>query len=153
MSRDLERSVNRFISVHGYDGQGKYQTAKTIEECYETLDLYKEKPDIEFFTEKVNEYLLIVKMEKIRKKRDELLSTSDWTQMNDVKLEDDAAWKAYRQSLRDLPSVVDLEKIVYPLKPGEKVEVAPEVEVEPEVVEEPEIVKEDIVVGEKSEAK
>ena len=116
---DLKEAVFRFIATYGFEGGGKCQTAKTIEECYETLDIYKEKPDIEFFTQKVNEYLLIVKMEGVRKKRDELLSESDWTALNDVKLEDDAAWKVYRQALRDLPSSVDIQKIVYPQKPGE----------------------------------
>jgi hypothetical protein len=119
MSSYLERAVRRFINQYGVEGGGKYQTAETIEECYETLDIYKEKPDIQFFTKKVNEYLHIVKMEDVRTKRDELLSMSDWTQMNDVKLEDDAAWKVYRQALRDLPSSVDIEKPVYPQKPGE----------------------------------
>jgi len=122
MSTYLERAVSRFICVDG-GGDGRYKSAETIEECYETLKLHqREKPDIEFFTKKVNEYLLIVKMEDVRKKRNELLSKCDWTQMNDVKLEDEAAWKVYRQALRDLPSSVDIEKIVYPLKPGEEVE-------------------------------
>ena len=58
-------------------------------------------------------------MEGVRKKRNKMLSECDWTQMNDVQLSDDAEWKAYRQLLRDLPLSVDVEKPVYPLKPGE----------------------------------
>jgi hypothetical protein len=39
----------------------------------------------------------------VRKQRDELLSTCDWTQLPDVPDETKAAWTAYRQALRDLP--------------------------------------------------
>lgn len=42
---------------------------------------------------------------KLRIKRNQLLSESDWTQLPDVSLENKADWDAYRQSLRDLPSV------------------------------------------------
>ena len=144
---DLERSVEEFINQDGGGPGGKYQSLETIEEIYETLKLLdKEKPELEVFTKKVNEYLLFFKMEGVRKKRNKMLSECDWTQMNDVKLSDDAEWKAYRQLLRDLPSSVDLEKIVYPLKAKEPVDEPEEwrgVEVEekePEIV--PEIVPE-----------
>ena len=150
---DLERSVEEFINQDGGGTGGRYQSLETIEEIYDTLKLVdKEKPELEVFTKKVNEYLLIFKMDGVRKKRNIMLSECDWTQMKDVQLSDDAEWKAYRQLLRDLPSVIDLEKPLYPLKPGE-----PEQEVvqEPKVVQEPEVVPEVVeeVVGEKSEAK
>ena len=119
---DLERSVAKFISEDGGGPGGRFESLETIEEIYDTLKLLdKEKPELEVFTKKVNEYLLFFQMEGVRKKRNIMLSECDWTQMNDVKLEDDAAWKLYRQALRDLPSSVDVEKPVYPLKPGEVV--------------------------------
>ena len=144
----LERSVRRFIGVDG-GGDGRYKPAETIEECYETLRLDNmEKPDIEVFTKKVNGYMLVLMIEDIRQKRNKMLSESDWTQMNDVELSDDAEWKLYRQALRDLPSSVDLEKPVYPLfKAKESVDEPEEwrgVEVEekePDIV--PEIVSEE----------
>ena len=140
---DLERSVAKFISEDGGGPGGRFESLETIEEIYDTLKLLdKEKPELDFFTKKVNEYLLFFKMEGIRNKRNKMLSECDWTQMNDVQLSDDAEWKAYRQLLRDLPSVIDLQKPLYPLKPGEP---EPEPEPEPEVV--PEVVEE--VVGEK----
>ena len=146
---DLERSVEEFINQDGGGPGGKYQSLETIEEIYETLKLLdKEKPELEVFTKKVNEYLLFFQMEGVRKKRNKMLSECDWTQMNDVKLSDDAEWKAYRQLLRDLPSSVDLEKIVYPLFKAKQPVDEPEewrgVEVEekePEIV--PEIVSEE----------
>jgi hypothetical protein len=43
---------------------------------------------------------------ELRAQRDALLKASDWTQMADAPLTDQerAAWRAYRQELRDLPS-------------------------------------------------
>ena len=39
-----------------------------------------------------------------RSQRNALLVETDWTQSRDVVLTNDAAWKTYRQALRDLPS-------------------------------------------------
>ena len=115
---DLERSVEKFIREDGGGPGGRYESLETIEEIYETLKLLDiEKPELEVFTKKVNEYLLIFKMEGVRKKRNKMLSESDWTQMNDVELSDDAEWKLYRKALRDLPSSVDVEKPVWPTPP------------------------------------
>ena len=41
---------------------------------------------------------------EVRSERDRLLIETDWTQGRDVVLSNDAAWKTYRQSLRDLSS-------------------------------------------------
>ena len=148
---DLERSVAKFISEDGGGPGGRFESLETIEEIYETLKLLdKEKPELEVFTKKVNEYLLIFKMDGVRKKRNIMLSECDWTQMNDVQLSDDAEWKAYRQLLRDLPLSVDVEKPLYPLKPGEpEPEVVPEPEPELVTEPEPELVTEPEIVGEK----
>ena len=40
---------------------------------------------------------------KVRQSRDFLLSETDWTQVIDAPV-DQAAWAAYRQSLRDIPN-------------------------------------------------
>lgn len=58
-------------------------------------------------------------LQGLREKRDELLLQSDWTQLQDSPLTDAQrqAWATYRQSLRDLPSTVDINNIVYPEKP------------------------------------
>lgn len=42
--------------------------------------------------------------DRLRAIRDKLLTLSDWTQAADAPV-DQAAWAAYRQALRDLPSV------------------------------------------------
>ena len=60
---------------------------------------------------------------QIRKKRDRLLTESDWTQANDTPLSDAdvAKWKTYRTSLRDLPSdqssKTKYSDITWPTKP------------------------------------
>ena len=44
---------------------------------------------------------------KLRKKRNILLGLSDWTQTNDIIMENENQWKEYRQALRDLPSITE----------------------------------------------
>jgi len=45
-------------------------------------------------------------MTELRSRRNQLLAASDWTQVADVALtvEDDVAWRDYRQALRNLPA-------------------------------------------------
>jgi len=49
-------------------------------------------------------------MSQLREYRNQLLVSSDWTQLPDVPLDADAilAWKNYRQQLRDFPDTIDL---------------------------------------------
>jgi len=55
----------------------------------------------------------------IRKVRDRLLSESDYTQIPDSPFSEEVreAWRVYRAALRDLPTTVDLENIVFPEPP------------------------------------
>lgn len=76
-------------------------------------------------TQKTNQ-----KWDRIRNKRNYLLSESDWTQVADAP-GDKAAWATYRQALRDLPaSGSDPDALTWPTSPD-----APVVEEEEEVVE------------------
>lgn len=55
--------------------------------------------------------------ERLRLKRDGLLSQSDWTQVIDAPVDQDA-WAAYRQALRDLPeATTDPRSAVWPVAP------------------------------------
>ena len=55
--------------------------------------------------------------EVLRKKRNLLLSDSDWTQTQDSKV-DKASWSEYRQALRDLPiNIENPENVVWPTPP------------------------------------
>ena len=54
---------------------------------------------------------------RLRQSRDSLLSKCDWTQVPDAPV-DQAAWAAYRQALRDLPSnTSDPLDVVWPQQP------------------------------------
>jgi hypothetical protein len=55
------------------------------------------------------------KMASVRRERDKLLSETDHFALVDYTLTDEM--RTYRQALRDFPSVVDLDNIVYPTKP------------------------------------
>lgn len=55
--------------------------------------------------------------EEVRLKRNQLLTASDWTQVEDAPV-DKAAWSAYRQSLRDIPQQSGFPTtIVWPTQP------------------------------------
>tara|TARA_B110000444_G_scaffold17395_1_gene14786 strand:- start:2087 stop:2677 length:591 start_codon:yes stop_codon:yes gene_type:complete len=59
---------------------------------------------------------------KLRKKRNNLLTTTDWTQTNDIIMENESEWNEYRRALRDLPSTTeDPENPIWPDPP--KVEI------------------------------
>jgi hypothetical protein len=53
----------------------------------------------------------------VRKTRNELLSTTDWTQLADSPV-DKAAWATYRQELRDITLQTDPLNIVWPIAPN-----------------------------------
>jgi hypothetical protein len=55
--------------------------------------------------------------EEIRAKRDQLLAASDWTQVLDAPVDQDA-WAAYRQALRDVPQQEGFPTdVAWPVKP------------------------------------
>jgi hypothetical protein len=54
-------------------------------------------------------------MEALREYRNQLLTETDWTANSDVTMSAEMA--TYRQSLRDLPSTVDINNPVFPTKP------------------------------------
>jgi len=61
--------------------------------------------------------ILAQKWEFIRADRNAKLAATDWRASSDLTLSDD--WKAYRQSLRDLPSSQsDPDNITWPTEPS-----------------------------------
>ena len=61
----------------------------------------------------------------VRRNRDSLLASTDWTQLPDAPQADRQAWAKYRQALRDLPASIpptarDLTDITWPTRPGEQ---------------------------------
>ena len=63
---------------------------------------------------------------QVRSKRNQLLRDSDFTQMNDSPLSQDAkaSWSSYRQELRDLPDeVTDPTQVEWPVDPTQQLPV------------------------------
>lgn len=92
-----------------------------------TDDCVLEKPNIKYGTieEKISRDIENEKnaLEQLRTMRNKLLKDSDWTQCLDIKdLHSEewlAAWKSYRQQLRDLPSrYVFNETVPWPESPN-----------------------------------
>jgi chromosome segregation ATPase len=67
---------------------------------------------------KINEDVHEFNLIQLRIKRDARLQKSDWTQTNDIGLKNEEEWLAYRQALRDLPS---LETPIWPEQPQVKI--------------------------------
>jgi len=61
----------------------------------------------------------LLTLDQIRMMRNAKLTESDWSVGPDSPLSDSdkALWVTYRQELRDFPSVVDLNNVVWPTKP------------------------------------
>jgi hypothetical protein len=63
--------------------------------------------------------VVVITWEQIRPRRNNLLTSSDYTQMADWP-GDKTAWAAYRQALRDLPQTyTNAADVIWPSKPGE----------------------------------
>ena len=61
--------------------------------------------------------LVALSAEEARALRDDLLASTDWTQVADAPV-DQAAWATYRQALRDIPAQADFPNTVaWPTKP------------------------------------
>ena len=71
--------------------------------------------DVGELTNHKEQYLL----QNVRDTRNALLTQCDWTQLPNSPLSaiQVEAYAVYRQELRDFPSVVDLDNIVYPVAP------------------------------------
>lgn len=58
------------------------------------------------------------KAAEVRRQRDRLISETDWTQLEDYPKNNKAAWKAYRQALRDVPQQSGFpDTVLWPTSP------------------------------------
>ncbi len=102
------------IHWHGEKGEIEY-TNDYPEKIYSFEEYYQ------YVVNELNEYKLLLKSQEeefkrlnynpelmVRTRRNNLLSQSDWTQIQDVSLSEDQKnnWKIYRQKLRDLPNQI-----------------------------------------------
>ena len=65
-------------------------------------------------------YQLAEKWKQVRLQRDRYLNETDWivTKAKETNTNIPAAWKTYRQALRDVPSQSDPDNITWPTKPS-----------------------------------
>jgi Phage tail assembly chaperone protein len=70
--------------------------------CYIDKGNFVIIPNLQFHNFNYESKKLVVDEYQIRSYRSQLLSESDWTQMQDVQLETKQAWATYRQALRDV---------------------------------------------------
>ena len=70
------------------------------------------------FEEFMKIYDKLAPLYELRIERNQKLAETDWTQTNDIRLENEEEWVAYRQALRDLPS---LETPIWPEPPQVKI--------------------------------
>jgi len=132
-----------------YDFRSKVYTKKVyeyleanpeeFEEVYEvitnstsTLHDIKLKESVESIKEYVKKQAKLFKL-NLQSKRKELLSSSDWTQLPDLEIDESSRelWKKYRKYLRDLGDEVnwiigDVFKVDFPISPYEYKEIDPE---------------------------
>ena len=87
-------------------------------------DFRKLKYEVSLLTEKIREDTVLGlennNWQNIRKKRNFLLKSTDWT-VSPGSSVDQAQWSAYRQNLRDIPQKyknISPDKIVWPIKPS-----------------------------------
>ena len=117
----IYNAVDDLLSEIGVIGVCSYE-GNTVDEIWDTLIINEgnvEKPDKDYFIRKVNEYILVRCLDKLRKKRNKLLEESDWTQMQDVNIIKKHEWKTYRQALRELPAnTPDPTNISWPTPPS-----------------------------------
>ena len=94
--------------------------------CGETWESIKfpegyEKPPKEEFEAKLKELIDAQPLKELRQERNRRLAEVDWVFSTDYQMEDEerSVWVAYRQALRDLPSVTeDPTNPMWPTKPS-----------------------------------
>lgn len=92
-----------------------YQVIRTID--LETGEVTEREPTAEEIQALLDANIEMT-WQVIRSKRDRLLKESDWTVLSDTPT-NTAAWKTYRQALRDLPSTTnDPHQVVWPTPPA-----------------------------------
>ena len=119
-----ERFVNSLAgSINKYRWDGTEwvleQNTSEIERFEFTLADFPDAPVPEMPNYNHDQHQLEQEAEEVRTQRDALLSQSDWTQVPDAPV-DQQAWAEYRQALRDVPQQAGFPtEITWPVKPTE----------------------------------
>ena len=125
--RNEEVLMNSYKKIIYPDG--KYKILKVYDDGYERFvdENYREYVNWLLEDNKPEEIKYIPKLlteeEKwklIRKKRNQLLFDSDWTQLSDTQfIVDVLLYRQYRQQLRDIPQVTkNADNVIFPTEPS-----------------------------------
>ena len=98
--QNLEAGINRWDWQNGE--WVLIQDTNTIRKFDFTLGDFPDSPVPEMPDYNPDQRQLEQEAEEVREQRDALLKDSDWTQVSDAPV-DQQAWKDYRQALRDVP--------------------------------------------------
>lgn len=110
--------------VHGFDEAaiaGEYDPNTFYVKRGEVLEIPPSPTGLGVFDYWLERWVEVADMDTgpIIQKRNRLLYESDWTQLPDVPNESKAAWAAYRQALRDLPSQPGYPTLInWPISPA-----------------------------------
>lgn len=100
--RDYDRATQKLVPCDPYIKDGFCYVVKAVDKTEEEI-----AADV------------AAKSAQVRAARDAALSASDWTQVADAPV-DQQAWATYRQALRDLPSQVGFPNVDLPLTPDQQ---------------------------------
>ena len=95
-----------------------YNEDASLEEYYAIPTPEDKKVSLTEFINRINADIRDLGIKTLRQERNKRLIETDWTQTNDLGLENEEEWVAYRQALRDLPS---LETPIWPDPPQVKI--------------------------------
>ena len=121
-SSDRDQFMARLASsINKYDWDGANwvltQDTTTIERYGFTADDFPDAPVPDKPDYNPDQKALEAEANEVRTQRDALLAASDWTQVSDAPV-DQQAWADYRQALRDVPSQSGFPSdVVWPDKP------------------------------------
>jgi hypothetical protein len=103
--------TDEFLLANNAKRVNLYKNYDYLTECLETVEPYVEgvwvyKVSVRALTDEEIQARKDSAMQQIRATRNQLLATSDWTQLVDTPEAIKTAWVSYRQALRDLPSTI-----------------------------------------------
>jgi hypothetical protein len=121
--KSLNNTITAYLVVNDIHSSGDFSTIipEGQEEQIEKWNTEKlgPKPTQEQLDSSWSTYTTNLAWEEVRIKRNGLIISSDWTQVNDSPLQNKAAWATYRQALRDIPQTqTDPDNIVWPTPPN-----------------------------------
>jgi Phage tail assembly chaperone protein len=103
--------TDEFLLANNAKRVNLYKDYDSLTECLETVEPYIEgdwvyRVSVRALTDEEVQTRKDSAMQQIRATRNQLLATSDWTQLVDTPEAIKSAWVTYRQALRDLPSTI-----------------------------------------------